>query len=100
MKVADVPRDELVYRALIDACGRCGSTDHAMEVLAEMQQSGIVPDSVVYGNLVRAFSMNGDLSRSLFHLQNLLRMLARMVLQCHMVLHHSASWWPIIRYFY
>ena len=52
--------DQLVYRALIDCCGRCGATDHAVQVLGMMHDEGLQPDSLVYSNLVQAFSMNGD----------------------------------------
>ena len=52
--------DQLVYRALIDSCGRCGATDHAVQILGMMHNEGLEPDSLVYSNLVQAFSMNGD----------------------------------------
>jgi len=56
---------EVVYRALIDACGRCGHTDYAIRVLGMMHEAGIMADSLVYSNLVRSFSMNGDINHSL-----------------------------------
>lgn len=52
--------DEIVYRALIDACGRCGATDHAIRVLGMMHESGVTVDSLIYSNFVQSFSMNGD----------------------------------------
>uniref|UniRef100_A0A7S2RHS4 UDENN domain-containing protein n=1 Tax=Mucochytrium quahogii TaxID=96639 RepID=A0A7S2RHS4_9STRA len=57
--------DEVVYRSLIDACGRCGHTDYAIRVLGMMHQKGMSPDALVYSNLVQSFSMNGDVNHSL-----------------------------------
>jgi len=56
---------ELVFRALIDACGRCGHIDYAIQILGMMHQMGLKPDSQVYSNLVQSFSMNGDVNQSL-----------------------------------
>jgi len=52
--------DEIVYRSLIDACGRCGATDYAIRVLGMMHEAGVTVDSLIYSNLVQSFSMNGE----------------------------------------
>ena len=39
-----------------DACGRCGDTERATQLLARMHEDGIVADGVVYSSLVSAFS--------------------------------------------
>ena len=43
-------------RSLIDACGRCGDTGRATQLLSRMHEDGIVADGVVYSSLVSAFS--------------------------------------------
>jgi len=44
------------YQYLIGACGRCGDTERATQLLARMHEDGIVADAVVYSWLVTAFS--------------------------------------------
>ncbi len=46
----------VVYKCLIDACGRCGDTDRATKLVNRMHDDGIVADGVVYSCLVAAFS--------------------------------------------
>ena len=61
MKRDEIARDELIYRALIDASGRSGSTHHAGLVLGHMKEDGLKPDSVFFSCLVGAFSMDTTL---------------------------------------
>jgi pentatricopeptide repeat protein len=58
MKRDMIERDELIYRSLIDASGRCGSTHHAVLVLRHMKEDGIQPDSLFFSCLASAFSMD------------------------------------------
>ena len=44
------------YQCLIGACGRCGDTERATQLLARMHEDEIVADGVVYSWLVTAFS--------------------------------------------
>ena len=53
MTSEEVPPDEVVYRTLLDACGRCGKVQRAYEVLQAMAAAGITPDASVYSCLVR-----------------------------------------------
>eukprot|EP00551_Chaetoceros_affinis_P007768 CAMPEP_0203671310 /NCGR_PEP_ID=MMETSP0090-20130426/7133_1 /ASSEMBLY_ACC=CAM_ASM_001088 /TAXON_ID=426623 /ORGANISM="Chaetoceros affinis, Strain CCMP159" /LENGTH=1131 /DNA_ID=CAMNT_0050536351 /DNA_START=81 /DNA_END=3473 /DNA_ORIENTATION=+ len=46
----------VVYKCLIDACGRCGDTERATKLVNRMHDDGIVADGVVYSCLVTAFS--------------------------------------------
>ena len=41
MKSQNIERDELIYKSLIDASGRCGSTHHAVLVLKHMKHDGL-----------------------------------------------------------
>jgi pentatricopeptide repeat protein len=50
--------DQVVYRALIDACGRCGDLDHAIRLLGMMHEAGVKADARTYSNLIQAFSLN------------------------------------------
>ena len=61
MKIVGVKRDALVYRALIDAACRVGSTHHALLVLREMRQNKMRPDSLFFSCLLSAFAMDGTL---------------------------------------
>lgn len=56
MKERTLTSSPVVYKCLIDACGRCGDTDRATELLKRMHSDGIVADGVVYSCLVTAFS--------------------------------------------
>ena len=61
MKIVGVKRTLLVYRALIDAACRVGSTHHALLVLREMRQNKMRPDSLFFSCLLSAFAMDGTL---------------------------------------
>ncbi|KAL7537211.1 hypothetical protein ACHAXR_007661 [Thalassiosira sp. AJA248-18] len=56
MKERGLRADPEAYQCLIDACGRCGDTDRATQLLSRMHEDGIVADGVVYSSLVSAFS--------------------------------------------
>ena len=56
MKERGLRADPEAYECLINACGRCGDTDRATELLSRMHEDGIVADGVVYSSLVAAFS--------------------------------------------
>ena len=58
MKQQQIGRDELIYKSLIDASGRCGSTHHALLVLKHMKEDGLKPDSLFFSCLASAFSMD------------------------------------------
>lgn len=57
MKEREIKIDPVAYKCLIDACGRCGDTDRATQLLTRMHEDGIVADGVVYSCLVSAFSV-------------------------------------------
>jgi pentatricopeptide repeat protein len=56
MKERGLRADPEAYECLIDACGRCGDTDRATQLLSRMHEDGIIADGVVYSSLVTAFS--------------------------------------------
>jgi pentatricopeptide repeat protein len=56
MKERGLRADPEAYQCLIDACGRCGDTDLATQLLSRMHDDGIVADGVVYCYIVWAFS--------------------------------------------
>jgi len=56
MKERGLRADPEAYQCLIDACGRCGDTGRATQLLTRMHEDGIVADGVVYSSLVSAFS--------------------------------------------
>jgi pentatricopeptide repeat protein len=61
MKARYVDRDDFVYRALIDASCRIGSTHHAMTVLKEMRHDRLRPSALFFSCLLSAFAMDGTL---------------------------------------
>lgn len=63
MKERGLRADPEAYECLIDACGRCGDTDRATELLSRMHEDGIVADGVVYSSLVAAFSADNAWKR-------------------------------------
>lgn len=60
MQEESVEQLEIVFRVLIEACGRLGSAEKALHVLKSMASAGFTPDSAVYSCLVRAFSMDAN----------------------------------------
>eukprot|EP00586_Coscinodiscus_wailesii_P017301 CAMPEP_0172491030 /NCGR_PEP_ID=MMETSP1066-20121228/21689_1 /TAXON_ID=671091 /ORGANISM="Coscinodiscus wailesii, Strain CCMP2513" /LENGTH=1419 /DNA_ID=CAMNT_0013259831 /DNA_START=315 /DNA_END=4573 /DNA_ORIENTATION=- len=56
MRQRQLKADPAAYQCLIDACGRCGDTERATNLLGRMHEDGIVADGVVYSCLVSAFS--------------------------------------------
>lgn len=56
MKERGLRADPEAYECLIDACGRCGDTQRATQLLSYMHDDGIVADGVVFSSLVSAFS--------------------------------------------
>ncbi len=57
MKERELKAEPIVYKCLIDACGRVGETERATKLLKMMHDDGIVADGVVYSCLVSAFSV-------------------------------------------
>ena len=56
MKKRGLKAEPDAFQYLIEACGRCGDTDRASNLLGRMHEDGIVADGVVYSWLVTAFS--------------------------------------------
>jgi len=56
LKKRSLKAEPEAYQYLIGACGRCGDTERATQLLARMHEDGIVADGVVYSWLVTAFS--------------------------------------------
>ena len=63
MKGRQLTARSVVYKCLIDACGRCGDTDRATKLVNRMHDDGIVADGVVYSCLVAAFSAESSWRR-------------------------------------
>jgi len=45
MTLRKIPLDPDAYRFIMEACGRCGSSQHATELLRSMRNNGLVLDS-------------------------------------------------------
>ena len=48
MRAEGLLPDELVYRILLESCGKAGTPDLAFKILKEMQTAGFIPDASVY----------------------------------------------------
>lgn len=53
----NIPAEPDVYKALIEASGRCGDTSRATELMTKLNEEGIVPDTVLQNFFLKAFSM-------------------------------------------
>jgi pentatricopeptide repeat protein len=65
MRERTLKADPSVYQSLIGACGRCGDTERATQLLGRMHEDGIVADGVVYACLVSAFSAENAYKKKL-----------------------------------
>jgi pentatricopeptide repeat protein len=63
MKERQCNTEPAAYKYLIDACGRCGDTDRATQVLKRMHEDGVIADGVVYSCLVSAFSVENSFGK-------------------------------------
>merc|ERR1719440_1111241 len=52
--------DVVLYSSVIDACGKAGDADRAMEVFKRMQYQNIKPHIVAYAALARPFAYKGE----------------------------------------
>lgn len=52
--------DTIVYSSVIDACGKAGDSERAMEVFQRMRLRGIKPHLVTYSALARPFAYRGQ----------------------------------------
>ena len=52
--------DTIVYSSVIDACGKAGDSERAMEVFKRMRSKGIKPHLVTYSALARPFAYRGQ----------------------------------------
>ena len=48
-----------IFRALLSACGRCGSVEQALRVLELMSRAHVRPDSAMLCTVVSSFAMDG-----------------------------------------
>lgn len=53
----------IIYKTLINACGRCGDADRATLLLSRMHEDNIIADGIVYSCLVTAFSTENSLRK-------------------------------------
>ena len=56
MRMRKVPPEPIAYKTLIEACGRCGITHRAAQLMEMMTQDGLAVDSEIYFCFMSAFS--------------------------------------------
>jgi pentatricopeptide repeat protein len=59
MNLRDLPTDPDAFKNLMEACGRCGDTDRALQLMERMKNEGFVTDGELYSALMSAFAQ-GD----------------------------------------
>lgn len=59
MKMRDLATDPDAFKSLMEACGRCGDTDRALQLMEKMKKDGFVTDGELYSSLMQAFAQ-GD----------------------------------------
>ena len=59
MNLRDLPTDPDAFKSLMEACGRCGDTDRALQLMETMKKEGFVTDGELYSSLMQAFAQ-GD----------------------------------------
>jgi len=58
MRMRKLPTESITYKALIEACGRCGISHRANLLMEMMTQDGLALDSETYFCFINAFSNN------------------------------------------
>jgi pentatricopeptide repeat protein len=59
IKVEQLVVDEIVYRSMLDCCGKAGCPDLAFKILEDMQRDRIQPDAQTYASLIAALEVSG-----------------------------------------
>jgi len=62
MTLRKIPTDPDAYRFIMEACGRCGSSHRATELLRSMRNGGLVLDSEIYSKYLTAFTVSNEIS--------------------------------------
>eukprot|EP00271_Cylindrocystis_brebissonii_P000769 TRINITY_DN10980_c0_g1_i1.p1 TRINITY_DN10980_c0_g1~~TRINITY_DN10980_c0_g1_i1.p1 ORF type:complete len:775 (-),score=112.26 TRINITY_DN10980_c0_g1_i1:81-2384(-) len=69
-----VPRDILVYNAVIGAVAQIGGWEIALAILADLRSVGLEPDCYTWSSVLTAFARNGEYNRAMrFHEEMLAR---------------------------
>jgi pentatricopeptide repeat protein len=56
MGTRGLPTDPDAFKSLMEACGRCGNTDKAIQLIQIMKRDGFVADSEIYSCFLNAFA--------------------------------------------
>jgi pentatricopeptide repeat protein len=56
MATRGLPTDADAFKSLMEACGRCGNTDRAKQLIKIMKRDGFVADSEIYSCFMTAFA--------------------------------------------
>lgn len=57
-----IPIDQDSFRSLMEACGRCGDTERATQLIVLMKAQRIIVDSEMYVSYLTAFSVANDMN--------------------------------------
>jgi len=55
MSLRCLPTDPDAFKSLMEACGRCGNTDRAIQLIKIMKRDGFVADREIYSCFLKAF---------------------------------------------
>lgn len=62
MCLRSLPTDQFAFKILMEACGRCGSTRRATQLITMMKDQYSPVDSEIYSNYLSAFSVANELN--------------------------------------
>jgi len=62
MSLRKLPIDADAYRSIMEACGRCGDSQRASQLLRLMRSNGLVLDSEIYSKYLLAFTISNEIS--------------------------------------
>jgi pentatricopeptide repeat protein len=60
MSIRGLPTDADAFKSLMEACGRCGNTDRAKQLIKIMKRDGFVADSEIYSCFMTAFAQDAQ----------------------------------------
>jgi len=64
MKRRKLSADPDAYKELMEACGRCGNTQRATQLIVLLRQDGLLVDSKMYSTYLRAYSVSKIINRN------------------------------------
>ncbi len=62
MSMRSLPSDQDALKSLMEACGRCGATSRATQLITMMKEQYLIVDSLIYSNYLTAFTVANEIN--------------------------------------